>query len=320
MIHKYFLNGLYIVLDICSGAVHIIDELTFKLLDYTDENMDEICPVDAFNNLSNAYTYEEIYETYEELFELYTSGLLYSKDDYKQFLGKIVPSPIKAMCLNIAHDCNLRCEYCFAAKGDFGTGRELMSAEMGKAAIDFLINNSGNRRNLEVDFFGGEPLMNFKVVKEIVDYARSFEAAHNKKFRFTLTTNGLLLDDTITEYINKEMDNIVLSIDGRKAVNDTLRVTPNGKGCYDTIVPKYQALVEKRGIKNYYVRGTFTRHNYDFTEDVLHLYHLGFKEISIEPVVSDINLPYAITEEDIEKASKEYEKLAKTLIKMKKAT
>ena len=227
-------------------------------------------------------------------------------------------SPIKAMCLNVAHDCNLRCEYCFAAKGDFGQGRMLMPFEVGKKAIDFLIENSENRHNLEIDFFGGEPLMNFDVVKQIVNYARSIENKFNKKFRFTITTNGLLLTDDKIEYINKEMSNVVLSLDGRKEINDSLRITPNGKGSYDTIVPKYQKLVESRGDKDYYVRGTFTKNNLDFTKDVLHMVDLGFEQLSIEPVVSDEKLDYSIKENDLPRVFEEYENLAKTIISKRK--
>ena len=227
-------------------------------------------------------------------------------------------APIKSMCLNVAHDCNLRCEYCFAAKGDFGTGRELMSLDTGKNAIDFLIQNSGTRHNLELDFFGGEPLMNFDVVKEIVKYARSIEKQYNKNFRFTITTNGLLLDDDKINFINEEMSNVVLSLDGRKEINDKLRVTPNGKGCYNAIVENYKKLISKRGNKDYYVRGTFTKHNLDFTKDILHMYELGFKQLSIEPVVSDPNLEYSIREEDLERVFQEYETLANEIISRKK--
>ena len=227
-------------------------------------------------------------------------------------------APIKSMCINISHDCNLRCEYCFAAKGDFGQGRCLMSFETAKKAIDFIIANSGTRHNLEVDFFGGEPLMNFEVVKQTVEYARSIEKEHNKNFRFTITTNGLLLDDEKIDYINKEMSNVVLSLDGRKEINDKLRVTPNGKGCYDIIVPKYQKLVSKRGDKDYYVRGTFTTFSEDFTADVMHMKSLGFDQISIEPVVSDPQLDYSIKYEDLPRVFNEYEKLANLVIETRK--
>lgn len=318
MVHKYSLNGYNIALDVCSGAVHVLDELSFKLLDYIDEHMERECPAPALAALSGQYGEEEVKAAYAELYELFEAGLLESADDYEQYARMMGPAPIKAMCLHIAHDCNLRCEYCFAAKGDFGQGRKLMPLETAKAAIDFLLENSGTRRNLELDFFGGEPLMNFDVVKQTVAYARSKEKEYGKNFRFTITTNGLLLDEDKIDFINEEMSNVVLSIDGRKAINDQLRVTPNGKGSYDAIVPKYQRLVEKRGDKDYYVRGTFTRLNPDFTEDVLHLYELGFDQISIEPVVSDPNLPYALTEEDIPAVFAEYERLANAVIDLKK--
>ena len=318
MVHTYRLNGFNIALDVCSGAVHVLDELSYRLLDYTGETMEAECPAAALRALSDDYAEADIRESWAELYELREAGLLDAEDDYEKYAKMMGPAPIKAMCLHIAHDCNLRCEYCFAAKGDFGQGRKLMPLETAKKAIDFLLENSGTRRNLELDFFGGEPLMNFDVVKETVAYARSKEKEYGKNFRFTVTTNGLLLDDDKIDFINREMSNVVLSIDGRPQINDQLRVTPNGKGSYDAIVPKYQRLVEARGDKDYYVRGTFTRLNPDFTEDVLHLYELGFDQISIEPVVSDPNLPYALTEEDIPAVFAEYEKLAKTIIDLKK--
>ena len=269
MIHKYKLNGYNICLDVHSGAVHVLDDVAYDILDYCDENMSEQpCPK-MLEELSAKYDKEELIETYEALYELYQEGQLFSADDYEQFADLMTKAPIKSMCINISHDCNLRCEYCFAAKGDFGQGRCLMPLETAKKAIDFIIANSGTRRNLEVDFFGGEPLMNFNVVKQTVAYARSIEKQHNKNFRFTLTTNGLLLDDEKIAYLNQEMSNVVLSLDGRKEVNDRLRVTPNGKGCYDVIVPLYQKLVAQRNSdKDYYVRGTFTKYNLDFTEDL----------------------------------------------------
>lgn len=318
MIHKFSLNHYNIVLDVCSGAVHVLDDLSYRLVDFTSAQMPARCPEEAYAALSD-YSRDEVSEAYSELYALVQDGLLHTEDDYDQFVGKIAPAPVKAMCLHIAHDCNLRCDYCFAAKGDFGHGRKLMPLEVGKKAIDFLLNNSGNRRNLEVDFFGGEPLMNFDVVKQIVEYARSKEAEYQKNFRFTVTTNGLLLDDDIMDYINREMDNVVLSIDGRKEINDSLRVTPNGKGCYDMIVPKFQELVRRRNGQQYYVRGTFTRKNLDFSKDVLHLYELGFDQISIEPVVSDPNVPYSLKLEDVPAVAQEYERLAKEIIKIRKS-
>ena len=319
MIHKYKLNGYNIVMDVNSGAVHIVDDIAYDLLDYLDEDFSEQNREDIIGKLSSKYKKGEIEESYNEMIDLYKSGLLFSKDKVQNSPKiKYIDSPIKSMCINIAHDCNLRCEYCFAAKGDFGCGRVLMSEETGKKAIDFLIKHSGKRRNLEVDFFGGEPLMNFEVVKKIVDYARSKEKEHNKNFRFTITTNGILLTDDKIEYINKEMSNVVLSLDGRKEVNDRLRIFTNGKGSYDMIVPKYKKLVETRGDKDYYVRGTFTKHNLDFSEDVMHMYELGFDQISIEPVVSDEKLDYSIKEEDLPKVFEEYDKLSKKIIDLKK--
>ena len=319
MIHKYKMNGFNIVMDINSGAIHIFDDLAYDMLDNLDENMEETVPEQVYNEHSDKYSKEEIEETYGELYDMYKKGLLFSKEQYSSDIkDKSIKSPIKSMCINIAHDCNLRCEYCFADKGDFGGERMLMSEETGKKAIDFLIKNSENRYNLEVDFFGGEPLMNFEVVKKIVEYARSLEEKHNKKFRFTITTNGLLLTDDKIDYINKEMSNVVLSLDGRKEINDMLRKTKGGQGSYDVIVPKYQKLVQTRGDKDYYVRGTFTKNNLDFTNDVLHINELGFDQISVEPVVSDEKLEYSIKTEDIPRVYEEYEKLAKAIIKLKK--
>ncbi len=320
MIHKYKLGGYNLCLDVHSGAVHVLDDAAYDILGIAEktETMEKEPPQEYFDALGDKYDKEEIEETYEALYELYENGLLFSEDDYEQFAGMMTKAPVKSMCINISHDCNLRCEYCFAAKGDFGQGRCLMPLETAKKAIDFIIANSGTRRNLEVDFFGGEPLMNFDVVKQTVEYARSIEKQHNKNFRFTITTNGLLLDDEKTEYINREMNNAVLSLDGRKEVNDRMRVTPNGKGCYDVIVPKYQKLVAGRGDKDYYIRGTFTKYNLDFTNDVLHFRDLGFDQLSIEPVVSDPKLDYSIKYEDLPRVFEEYERLADTIINSRK--
>ncbi|MBQ6182042.1 MAG: thioether cross-link-forming SCIFF peptide maturase [Ruminococcus sp.] len=318
MIHKYKLNGFNIVLDVNSGGVHIVDELTYDLLDNVEPPFEEKCPEKVIEKLSRSYSREDIESCYEEIVELYNDKILFSDDDYEKYAKYSVASPVKAMCLNIAHDCQLRCKYCFASTGDFGKGRKLMSYETGKHAIDFLLENSGDRPNLELDFFGGEPLMNFKVVKQIVEYARSREAEYGKKFRFTITTNGLLLDDEKIDFINKEMSNVVLSIDGRKEVNDYFRVLPNGQGCYDMILPKYKKLVEGRGDKEYYVRGTFTNKNLDFSNDVFALYDAGFDQISVEPVVGDSD-EYALTEKDLPAVFKEYEILAKKIIDNEKA-
>lgn len=318
MIHKYKLNGFNIVLDVNSGGVHVVDELTYDLLDNVEPPFDEKCPEKVLNKLSKSYSREDIESCYQELKELYDEKILFSEDDYEKFAKYSVASPVKAMCLNIAHDCQLRCKYCFASTGDFGKGRKLMTFETGKHAIDFLLEKSGDRQNLELDFFGGEPLLNFDVVKQIVEYARSREAEFGKKFRFTITTNGLLLDDDKIDFINREMHNVVLSIDGRKEVNDSMRVLANGKGCYDTILPKYKKLVEKRGDKEYYVRATFTNKNLDFSEDVFSLYEAGFDQISVEPVVGDSEEEYALTEKELPAVFKEYENLAKRILENEK--
>ena len=319
MIHKYFLNGYYIVIDTNSGAVHIVDELAYRLLDFFTEKLKGECPDEIISTLVNeGFDKQDIIDTYAELKALCDDDSLFSEDTYRPFADMLTEAPIKSMCLNISHDCNLRCEYCFAAQGDFGHGRKLMPFEVGKAAIDFLIKHSANRHNLELDFFGGEPLMNLDVVKKVVEYARSIEKEHNKNFRFTMTTNGILLDDDSIDFINREMSNVVLSLDGRKEVNDRLRPTVNKKGSYDIIVPKYQKLVAERGDKEYYVRGTFTKYNLDFTDDVMHLNELGFDQISVEPVVTDPELPYALTESDLPAIAEEYEKLSKILIERKK--
>lgn len=319
MLHKYKLNGYNIVLDVNSGAVHVVDDLAYDILNFVDKDMKKTLEEDSVNVLSKKYNKKDILETYKELYELYESGELYSKDEYEKFASKLENSPVKSMCLNVSHDCNLRCEYCFAAKGDFGTGRELMSFDVAKKAIDFLIKNSANRHNLEVDFFGGEPLMNFDVVKKTVEYARNIEKDFNKNFRFTITTNGLLLTDEKIDFINREMSNVVLSLDGRKKVNDKLRISATGKGFYDNIVPKYQKLVKERGNKDYYVRGTFTNDNLDFTKDVINIAELGFDQISIEPVVLDEKEEYSIKKEDLPRIFDEYEILAKEIIKRKKS-
>ena len=313
MIHKYKLNGFNIVLDVNSGGVHIVDELTYDLLDNVEPPFDEKCPQKAMDKLSKVYQPEDIESCYQEIVELYNDKILFSEDDYEKYANVSVASPIKAMCLNIAHDCQLRCKYCFASTGDFGKGRKLMSFETGKHAIDFLLEKSGDRQNLELDFFGGEPLMNFNVVKQVVEYARSREKEYGKRFRFTITTNGLLLDDDKIDFINREMSNVVLSIDGRKETNDKFRVLPNGQGCYDMILPKYKKLVAGRGDKEYYVRGTFTNKNLDFSNDVFALYDAGFDQISVEPVVGDSD-EYALTEKDLPAVFKEYEVLARKII------
>lgn len=322
MVHTFYLNGYYIALDVNSGAVHVLDKLCFDLLNKFEDKLPEEFPTEILDELSKEYSREELLEVYSELLELQKAGQLFSEDDYERFTDMMKGAPIKSMCLHISHDCNLRCKYCFASTGDFGKGRKLMPVETGKKAIDFLLTHSGNRHNLELDFFGGEPLMNWDAVKEIVDYARSKEEEYNKKFRFTVTTNGVLLNDDNIDYINKEMKNVVLSLDGRKCVNDNMRLAINGKGSYDVIVPKFQKLVEKRiegENKEYYARGTFTKNNLDFAQDVYHIADdLGFDQLSVEPVIADPSEPYAITEEDLPAIFAEYEKLAVEMIRRKK--
>jgi len=318
MIHKYFLNGYYIVMDVNSGAIHIADKLMYDMLDYIVPPISEECPKNIIDAMGGEYSLDDILDTYNEIYSLYNNGQLFSADEYEKFANMMVSSPVKAMCLHIAHDCNLRCDYCFAGKGDYDGKRLLMPLEVGIKAIDFLIKHSYGRKNLEVDFFGGEPLMNFDVVKQIVKYARSLEKEHNKVFRFTITTNGMLLNDDIIDFINKEMSNVVLSVDGRKEINDKVRRRVDGTGCYDAIIPKFIKLVSKRQDKDYYVRGTFTKYNKDFANDVLHLNNLGFDQISVEPVVSDPKFDYSLTESDLPEIFAEYERLAKIIIEKEK--
>ncbi len=317
MIHQFKNNGYNIVLDVHSGAVHVVDDLVYDLLELVGEAFEGECPEQVLNTLSK-YDSDEVKEAFAELCALKKDGILFSEDDYEKFADMMVSAPLKAMCLHVSHDCNLRCKYCFAEQGVYGGCAEVMSEEVAKAAIDFLIAHSGTRHNLELDFFGGEPLMNFDVVKKTVEYARSLEAKHNKRFRFTMTTNGMLLTDEISEYLNKEMHNVVLSLDGRKEINDAMRPNAAGHGSYDRIVPKYQHFVEMRGDGDYYVRGTFTRNNLDFAEDVLHMASLGFDQISVEPVVSDPNLPFSIDETDLDTVFAEYDRLAAYILEKKK--
>ena len=323
MIHKYSLNGYNIVLDVNSGAVHVVDDVTSDLLDILDLPITDDSEGELVEKLQHKYTVEQITEAYQDIKELMEQDLLFSEDTYGDYAAKMVSGPVKAMCLHIAHDCNLRCKYCFASTGEYGGKRALMSSEVGKKAIDYLLKYSYGRKNLELDFFGGEPTMNFDAVKEVVAYARSKEQEYGKNFRFTITTNGVLLDDEKIDFINREMYNCVLSLDGRKEINDAIRPTVNGKGSYDLIVPKYQKLVEARrkcadNRNQYYVRGTFTKKNLDFTQDVLHLFDLGFDQVSVEPVVSPEYQDYAITEEDLPRIFQEYEALAKTVLQLKK--
>ena len=307
------MNDLNIVVDVNGGAVHVVDEITFDVLDYYELN-----DAEKIAKKLPKYTLDEIKETFDEIKNLVEDGLLYSPDNYLDIDAFKNREPVvKAMCLHIAHDCNLKCKYCFASQGDFGGAKSIMSFEVGKKALEYLVDNSGSRKNLEVDFFGGEPLMNFEVVKQLVEYGNELAKEKGKNFRFTITTNGVLLDDEIIDYVNEHMHNVVLSLDGRKSINDDMRPTLNDKGSYDIIVPKFQKLIEKRKDKYYYVRGTFTRDNMDFSKDVLHFKDLGFDLTSVEPVVGDESNPYALREEDLPKILDEYEKLAVEYSKMR---
>ncbi len=319
MVHQYKLNGYNIVLDTCSGSVHTVDEVAYDIIAlYKDKSTDEI--VKEITVKYNDITEEDIRLCLEDVKYLEENGKLFTPDTYEgmAFDFKNRNTVIKALCLHVAHTCNLNCEYCFASQGKYHGERALMSFEVGKRALDFLIENSGTRRNLEVDFFGGEPLMNWDVVKELVSYARVQEKIHNKNFRFTLTTNGMLIDDDVIDFSNREMSNVVLSLDGRPEVHDRLRVDYMGRGSYDTIVPKFQEFVKRRGSKSYYMRGTFTHKNIDFTNDIFHMADLGFTELSMEPVVCSPEDASALTQEDLPILYEQYEILAKEMIKRKK--
>lgn len=315
MVHQYKMGGYNIVIDVNSGAIHVVDDMTYDMIEmYESSDKDSI-----FAEMAKRYPdhKDEIAEVWDEIAELIAAEELFTKDSYEPYITDFAkrPTVVKALCLHIAHDCNLACQYCFAEEGEYHGKRELMSYEVGRKALDFLVANSGNRRNLEVDFFGGEPLMNFQVVKDLVAYGRSLEETHDKKFRFTLTTNGVLLNDDIMEFANKEMGNVVLSIDGRKEVHDRMRPFRKGAGSYDLIVPKFQKFADSRHQEKYYVRGTFTHNNLDFSKDVLHLADLGFKQISVEPVVAQETDSYAIREEDLPQLMEEYENLALEMVK-----
>lgn len=334
MVHQYKSNGYNIVLDVNSGMIHVVDDLVYDIIALY-ENHDKESIIGRMVEKYSGPEFKELFETeivdeavvrkaaqeaVEEVEKLKTDGALFTEDIYEPYITdfKSRPTVVKALCLHIAHDCNLACRYCFAGKGEYHGDKALMSFEVGKKALDFLIGNSGSRRNLEVDFFGGEPLMNFNVVKELVHYGREQEKIHNKKFRFTLTTNGVLLDDMVMEFANREMSNVVLSIDGRREVNDYMRPSRNGKGSYDLILPKFKQLAKSRNQANYYVRGTFTHNNLDFSEDVIHLADQGFKQISVEPVVSLPEEPYAIREEDIPFICEQYDRLAGYMLEKRK--
>lgn len=322
MIHQYKMGGYNIVLDPNSGSVHSVDEVAYDIIGmYENHTPEEITKeiVERYGE-KEGVTPEDVAEVLEDIETLKKEGKLFSEDTYQNLAidFKKRPTVIKAMCLHIAHDCNLACKYCFAGEGEYCGDRSLMSFEVGKQAFDFLIANSGTRKNLEVDFFGGEPLMNFEVVKQLVAYAREQEKIHNKNFRFTLTTNGVLLDEEVMDFANKEMYNVVLSLDGRKETNDRMRVSRNGKGSYDLILPKFKEMVKRRGDKEYYIRGTYTHYNTDFTEDILHMADLGFTKLAMEPVVASPDAPYALKEEDLPVLFDQYEKLAAEMVHREK--
>ncbi|MCD8357331.1 MAG: thioether cross-link-forming SCIFF peptide maturase [Clostridia bacterium] len=322
MIHRFSMKGVNILMDINSGSVHVVDDAAYALSAVVAPGMTEQCPEDIIRSLSDQFTLEQLQEAYHELYELEQNGYLFADDDYINIAAAIpTGAPIKALCLHVSHDCNLRCKYCFAETGDFGMGKRMtMDFDVAKKAIDFVVEKSKARRNIEIDFFGGEPLMAWETVKKTVDYARSLEKEKNKKFRFTITTNGLLLDDEKTDYINKNMDNCVLSLDGRKCINDEMRPTAGGIGSYDVIVPKFKKLVSQRGKdRDYYVRGTFTSKNLDFTKDVLAIAEEGFDQLSVEPVTSEPGTGYDISEKDLPRIGEEYEKLVDVMQERRKA-
>ena len=320
MVHQYKLGGYNIVLDTCSGSVHVVDEVAYDIIAmYENNTPDEIVTamLDKYADRDDV-TAEEIRLCIEDVEALKAAGKLYTPDNFGNMAGTLkqrTGDVVKALCLHVAHTCNLNCAYCFASQGKYHGDRALMSFEVGKRALDFLIEHSGSRRNLEVDFFGGEPLMNWDVVKQLVAYARTQEKIYNKNFRFTLTTNGMLIDDDVIEFSNKEMSNVVLSLDGRKEIHDRLRVDYAGNGSYDKIVPKFKKLVDARGGKNYYMRGTFTHANPDFTNDVFHMADMGFTELSMEPVVCAADDPAALTPDDLEVVKRQYEILAEEMLR-----
>ena len=324
MIHQYKLSGYNIVLDVCSGAVHVVDDVAYDIIsDFETLSREQIVKKMAEKYLGvDGITLADIEECYDQVVSLRDAGKLFSADTFEPMAGTLkekTAGVVKALCLHIAHTCNLNCSYCFASQGKYHGERALMSFEVGKRALDFLIENSGTRHNLEVDFFGGEPLLNFEVVKQLVAYAREVEKKHNKNFRFTLTTNGMLIDDDVIDFANREMSNVVLSLDGRREIHDKFRVDYQGRGSFDTIVPKFQRLVESRGGKNYYMRGTFTHANPDFLEDIKVMLDLGFKELSMEPVVCAPGDAAELNDADMEIVKDQYEKLANLMLERHKA-
>ena len=323
MIHQYKLGSYNIVLDVCSGAVHAVDEVAYEIIALFENHSRETVLERVGRMFAGRedITAEDINECYEQVRSLKDAGKLFAPDTFEPMAGKLkekTAGVVKALCLHVAHTCNLNCSYCFASQGKYHGDRAVMSFEVGKQALDFLVANSGSRKNLEVDFFGGEPLMNFQVVKDLVAYARSIEKQHNKNFRFTLTTNGVLVDDDVIEFANRECSNVVLSLDGRKEIHDRYRVDYAGKGSWDKIVPKFQKFVEARQGKEYYMRGTFTHANPDFLKDIQQMLDLGFTELSMEPVVSAPGDPGALTEEDLPIVLNQYEKLAELMLQRRK--
>ena len=325
MIHQYKNNGYNIVLDVNSGSVHVVDDVVYDVIPIAGKGLEagwgeKETEEECVESLKGKHAPEDIRDAFSQIMELKEAQMLFSPDIYENYIVdfKKRQTVVKALCLHIAHDCNLACRYCFAEEGEYHGRRALMSYEVGKKALDFLVANSGKRVNLEVDFFGGEPLLNWQVVKDLVAYGRSLEEPNHKKFRFTLTTNGILLDDEILEFANKEMANLVLSIDGRKEIHDLMRPYRGGQGSYDKVVPIFRKAAESRGQMNYYVRGTFTRNNLDFSKDVMHLADLGFEQISVEPVVASPEDDYALREEDIPALLEEYDRLAAELLNRRK--
>ena len=323
MVHQYKLNGYNIVLDTCSGSVHSVDDVAYDIIAmYKTASREEI--VDAVMKKYGDrpdVTRDDVLLCIDDVESLEKNGKLFSPDNYKNLAATFKErsgNVIKALCLHVAHTCNLNCSYCFASQGKYHGDRAVMSLETGKRALDFLVENSGSRRNLEVDFFGGEPLMNWDTVKKLVEYARSIEKERGKNFRFTLTTNGMLIDDDVIDFANREMHNVVLSLDGRKEIHDKWRVDYAGNGSFDRVVPKFQELVRRRGNKNYYMRGTFTHSNPDFLKDIDAMLSLGFTELSMEPVVCAPSDPSALTEEDKPVVMKQYELLAEEMLERKR--
>ena len=318
MIHSYKLGGHNIVLDVCSGSVHIVDDVAYDIINAYENTPHDKIISDILSKYRGREDVSEadILDCFSDIESLKKSGRLFTPDTFEPIAGKLkkkTSGVVKALCLHVAHICNLNCSYCFASQGKYNGERAVMSLEVGKRALDFLIENSGTRRNLEVDFFGGEPLMNFDVVKELVKYARGREKETGKNFRFTLTTNGMLIDDDVIDFANRECSNVVLSLDGRREVHDRYRVDYAGNGSWERIVPKFQKLVEARGGKNYYMRGTFTHANPDFLNDIKEMLSLGFRELSMEPVVTSPDDPSALTEEDLPTVLRQYEELAELM-------